>query len=64
MVVDFESPENSVYISATGQSGHLLSRYYDDLSVIWRRAEYIPMTLDPANARGAAAGITHLLPAP
>jgi len=63
MVVDFDTPDNSVYISATGQSGHLLSRYYDDLSVIWRRSEYIPMTLDPANARGAAAGVTHLLPA-
>ena len=63
MVVDFDTPDNSVYISATGQSGHLLSRYYDDLSVIWRRAEFIPMTLDPANPRGAAAGITRLIPA-
>ncbi len=63
MVVDFDNPENSVYIAATGQSGHLLSRYYDDLSVIWRRAEYIPMVLDPASARGAAAGITRLTPA-
>ncbi len=63
MVVDFDTPENSVYISATGQSGHLLSRYYDDLAVIWRRSEYIPMTLDPANARAASAGITQLIPA-
>lgn len=63
MVVDFDNPDNSVYISATGQSGHLLSRYYDDLSVIWRRAEFIPMTLDPASARGAAAGVTRLIPA-
>ena len=62
MVVDFEDPENSVYISATGQSGHFLSRYYDDLAVIWRRSEYIPMRLDADIARGAAAGITHLLP--
>jgi penicillin amidase len=62
MVVDFDTPENSVYIAATGQSGHLLSRHYDDLAVIWRRSEYIPMTLDPAIARGAAAGITRLTP--
>lgn len=62
MVVDLNNPENSAYIAATGESGHLLSRYYDDLSVIWRRSEYIPMTLDPANARGAAAGITLLMP--
>jgi len=63
MVVDFDNPDNSVYIAATGQSGHFLSRFYDNLSVIWRRSEYIPMTLDPAIARGAAAGITRLLPA-
>ena len=62
MVVDFDNPDNSVYIAATGQSGHLLSRHYDDLAVIWRRSEYIPMTLDPAIARGAAAGITTLTP--
>ncbi len=62
MVVDFDTPENAVYIAATGESGHLLSRYYDDLAVIWRRSEYIPMTLDPAIARGAAAGVTWLRP--
>ncbi len=62
MVVDFDNPDNSVYIAATGQSGHFLSRYYDNLSVIWRRSEYIPMTLDPGIARAAAAGITTLRP--
>lgn len=62
MVVDFDNPDNSEYIAATGESGHLLSRYYDDLAVIWRRSEYIPMTLDIAAARGAAAGITELQP--
>jgi len=62
MVVDFDNLENSVFIAATGQSGHLLSRHYDDLAVIWRRGEYIPMALDPANARGAAAGVTQLRP--
>ena len=63
MVVDFDNPDNAAYISATGQSGHFLSRFYDDLSVIWRRSEYIPMSLDPAIARGAAAGISVLTPA-
>jgi penicillin amidase len=64
MVVDFDNPDNSVYIAATGQSGHFLSRYYDDLSVIWRRSEYIPMTLDPEIAKAAGAGTLRLLPAP
>ena len=62
-VYDFADPESSVFITATGQSGHPLSRFYDDLSELWRRGEYIPMSLDPDLARAAAVGITHLLPA-
>lgn len=62
-VYDFADPDSSVFITATGQSGHPLSRFYDDLSELWRRGEYIPMSLDPELARAAAVGITHLLPA-
>jgi penicillin G amidase len=61
-VYDFADPDSSVFISSTGQSGHPLSRHYDDLGVLWRRGEYIPMSLDPALARAAAVGITHLSP--
>lgn len=63
-VYDFADPESSVFIIATGESGHPLSRHYDDLSELWRRGEYIPMTLDPQLARAGAVGITHLVPAP
>ncbi|MDV7269682.1 penicillin acylase family protein [Thioclava sp. A2] len=61
-VYDFADPDSSVFITATGQSGHPLSRHYDDLSELWRRGEYIPMSLDPALARAAVAGITRLSP--
>ncbi|EPX86159.1 Protein related to penicillin acylase [Rubellimicrobium thermophilum DSM 16684] len=61
-VYDFADPDSSVFIIATGQSGHPLSPHYDDLGVLWRRGEYIPMSLDPALARAAAVGITRLLP--
>ncbi len=63
-VYDFADPESSVFIMATGQSGHPISRHYDDLGVLWRRGEYIPMTLDPALARAGAVGTNTLLPAP
>ena len=62
-VYDFADPESSVFILSTGQSGHPLSRHYDDLGDLWRRGEYIPMTLDPDLARGGAVGITVLRPA-
>ncbi|MXU65860.1 penicillin acylase family protein [Oceanomicrobium pacificus] len=61
-VFDFSDPEASVFIISTGQSGHFLSRHYDDLSVLWRRSEYVPMALDPVLARGGALGTTWLDP--
>ncbi|RME14673.1 MAG: penicillin acylase family protein [Alphaproteobacteria bacterium] len=61
-VYDFADPDSSLFITATGQSGHFLSRHYDDLGELWRRGEYIPMSLDPDLARAAAVGVTRLLP--
>ncbi len=61
-VYDFADPDSSVFITATGQSGHPLSRHYDDMSELWRRGEYVPMSLDPALARAAATGVTVLEP--
>ena len=62
-VYDFADPDSSVFVTATGQSGHPLSRYYDKLGELWRRGEYIPMSLDRDLARAAAVGITELVPA-
>ncbi len=61
-VYDFADPDSSVFVTATGQSGHPLSRYYDNLGELWRRGEYVPMSLDPALARAAAVGVTVLTP--
>ncbi len=62
-VYDFSDPDASVFVIATGESGHLLSRHYDNLSALWRRSEYVPMSLDPALARAGAVGVTTLVPA-
>ena len=61
-VYDFADPDSSVFVTATGQSGHFLSRYYDDQAQLWRRGEYIPMSLDLDLARAAAVGVTVLNP--
>lgn len=61
-IYDFADPDSSVFVISTGQSGHPLSRHYDDLGEIWRRGEYIPMSLDPGLARAAAVGVTVLTP--
>ncbi|MEX0287318.1 MAG: penicillin acylase family protein [Paracoccaceae bacterium] len=61
-VYDFADPDSSVFVTSTGQSGHFLSRHYDDLAQLWRRGEYIPMSLDIDLARAAAVGVTTLTP--
>ncbi|MDD9978811.1 MAG: penicillin acylase family protein [Boseongicola sp.] len=61
-VYDFADPDSSVFVISTGQSGHPLSRHYDDLGELWRRGEYIPMTLDPDLARAGAVGVMTLTP--
>ena len=61
-VYDFADPDSSVFVISTGQSGHFLSRHYDDLGERWRRGEYIPMSLDLDLARAAAVGVTQLVP--
>ena len=62
-VYDFTDPDSSVFITSTGQSGHFLSRHYDDMAQLWRRGEYIPMSLDENLARAGSVGVTRLIPA-
>ncbi|MBI6629047.1 penicillin acylase family protein [Pontibaca salina] len=62
-VYDFADPDSSVFVISTGQSGHFLSRHYEDLAQLWRRGEYIPMSLDMGLARAGAVGVTQLVPA-
>ncbi len=62
-VYDFADLDRSVFILSTGQSGHLLSRHYDDLAALWRVGEYIPMSMAEADVRAGALGSMMLEPA-
>lgn len=62
MVVDFADPNASLMSMPTGQSGHPLSRHYDDFGQIWRRGDYVRMSLDPADTRAGSLGTTTLTP--
>ncbi len=61
-VYDFADLDRSVMVIATGQSGHPLSRHYDDLGALWRRGDYAPMSLNPDDARASGRGLTLLRP--
>jgi penicillin amidase len=45
MIVDLGDPEASLFVAATGQSGHPLSPHYRDLTALWARGGYLPMRL-------------------
>ncbi|MEM8957647.1 MAG: penicillin acylase family protein [Pseudomonadota bacterium] len=61
-IYDLADPDTSVFVISTGQSGHPLSRFYDNLSELWRRGDYVAMSLDPSLARAASVGTTLLVP--
>lgn len=62
-VYDFADLDQSVFIITTGQSGHLMSRHYDDFAEKWRSGEYIPMSMREDDIRAGALGVMRLVPA-
>ncbi len=56
MMVDFAHLDSSKIIIATGQSGHILSSHYDDLSTLWRAGEYISMNTNRQVIEGNLIG--------
>lgn len=61
-VYDFADLDRSVFVIATGQSGHILSRHYDDLAELWRAGEYISMSMNREDIEAGALGISQLSP--
>ncbi len=41
MIIDFSSPNKNMFILPSGQSGHLLSKHYDDQTSLWKKGEYL-----------------------
>lgn len=62
-VMSISEAAGSYYISPAGQSGHPLSRFYDNLFPSWIQGEYLAMSTDLSLARGGASGISRLTPA-
>ncbi len=61
-VYDFSNLDSSEFIISTGQSGHPLSQYYDDLSILFAQNKYLRMSLDPEVARSNSIGTINLQP--
>jgi penicillin amidase len=62
-VMSISEAAGSYYITPAGQSGHPLSRFYDNLFPSWIQGEYLAMSTDLSLARGGASGTSRLTPA-
>ncbi len=45
-IYDFSNPSEFEYIMPTGQSGHILSEHYDDMTQNWLKGKYNKLKLD------------------
>jgi penicillin amidase len=63
-VYDFADLDRSLMILATGQSGHPMSRHYDDLSELWVRGDMVPMSMSDEDALTGSLGRMVLSPSP
>ena len=61
-VMSLADANSSRYIIPAGQSGHPLSRFYDNFLVLWTQGKFLDMTTDITVAKGAAAGVMRLFP--
>lgn len=59
-IYDMADENNSIYILSTGQSGHFLSKHYEDLSEIYANEEYLPMSLNKNLIKVGAKGTTYI----
>ncbi len=61
-VYDLARPDRSMWITATGQSGHVLSPFYGDLVAWWSEGRYLPMSMDATVFQAQAIGTLRLVP--
>ena len=46
VILDLSKPDLSFFSLPLGQSGHLLSKHYDDFLPLWKNNEFIKISLD------------------
>jgi len=61
-LIDLSDLKNSVSILSSGESGHFLSRFYDNQIPLWLEGQYHPMLFYPDDIKAEAIGILILKP--
>ena len=55
-IVDLSPANDSRYMDAVGQSGHFLSRHYNDFIKPWQAVDHRPMRMDRMQINAGAIG--------
>ena len=63
IIHDFAQPENSISINPTGQSGHVMSKYYDDQAPLYNEGRYRKQMTDREEIEQKTIGTLTLTPA-
>ncbi|MEM9726603.1 MAG: penicillin acylase family protein [Pseudomonadota bacterium] len=63
-IYDFADLDRSSFALSTGQSGHFLSRHYDDFAEVWRAGDYASLSLARRDAEAGSVGALRLIPFP
>lgn len=63
-IIDLSAANDSRFLDAVGQSGHVLSRFYDDALVDWQTVTLRKMRLNAADISDGAIGELTLVPVP
>ena len=61
-IYDFSDPEGSLFVIPTGQSGHPLSKHYDDMNPLFYQNKYIPMQMNLDLIKANSIGTNILKP--
>jgi penicillin amidase len=61
-IIDLSPANDSRFIDAVGESGHPLSRHYDDFLADWRAVRHRKMRMERADIERGALGHLHLSP--
>ena len=62
MIIDFSSERKNMFILPTGQSGHMISKHYDDLTNIWKDGNYLFLSGTKNVILGGSKGKTTIHP--
>lgn len=61
-IIDLSDWDNSVCVLTSGQSGHFMSRFYDNQVSLWLRGDYHPMIFSRGSVEKNSAGTLILKP--